>query len=86
MRKKGRIKYLLVVFLCFFILIYGFIKVNIYKPELVRKKSKFTIDFKSKPFDFRVEMKEYVFYINSKVVDNMKEQCVDVYNNIFSKP
>ena len=76
MRKKGRIKYFLVIFLCFFIFIYGFIKININKPELVRKKSKFTIDLKLKPLDFRIETKEYIFYVNNKIIDNMKEKCI----------
>jgi len=85
MRKKGRIKYFLVIFLCFSIFIYGFIAVNINKSEQERAKSGFTIDIKSKPFDFRVDTKDYVFYVNSKIIDNVKEECVDVYNGIFSK-
>ena len=85
MRKRGIIKYFILFFLCFFILLYGFIMVNIHKPKLVREKSKFTIDLKLKPFDFRIDTKDYVFYVNSKVIDNMKEQCTQVYNGIFSK-
>lgn len=85
MRKRGRTKYYIVIFLCFFIFVYGFIMVNINKPKLVREKSKFTIDLKFKPFDFRIDTKEYVFYVNSKVIDNMKEQCAEVYNELFPK-
>ena len=40
MRKKGRIKYFLMIFLCFFIFIYGFIEINITKAEDVKKRSK----------------------------------------------
>ena len=85
MRKRGRIKYFLIIFICFSIFIYGFIKVNISKPELVRKRSKFTIDLKLKPVDFRIETKGYVFYVNNKIFYNMKEKCIGVYNGIFSK-
>ena len=85
MRKRGRIKYFLIIFICFSIFIYGFIKVNISKPELVRKRSKFTIDLKLKPVDFRIETKGYVFYVNNKTFYNMKEKCIGVYNGIFSK-
>ena len=85
MRKKGRTKYFLVIFLCFFIFIYGFIEININKAKAWEKKSKFTIDLKLKPFDFRIETKEYVFYVNNKIIDNVKEKYIDVYNGIFSK-
>ena len=85
MRKKGRIKYFLVILLCFFILISGFMIININKPDVVRKKSKFTMDLILKPFDFRIDTKDYVFYINSKVITNIKEGCIDTYEEIFSK-
>jgi hypothetical protein len=85
MREKGRGKYFLVVFLCSCIFIYGFIKVNINKAKDVKKVSAFTIDLKLKPFNFRIETKGYVFYINGNIFDNIKEECNDVYNGIFSK-
>ena len=85
MRKKGRIKYFLVAFVCVFILIYGFTVVNINKPELVRKESKFTIDLTLKPIDFKIETKEYIFYVNNKVIDNVKEKYIGLYNRILSK-
>ena len=119
MRKKGRSKYFLVIFLCFSIFSYGFITININKSETERNESKFTIDlkaetfdfrinnyaitksndkstrkrgkllytvsFKLKPIDFRVDTEEYVFYVNSKVIDNIKEKYIDVYNGILSR-
>ena len=85
MRKKSRVKYVVLIFVCLSIFVYGFIKVNINKPELVRKRSWFTMDLKVNPFDFRIETKEYVFYVNNKVFDNLKEKYTDVYNGIFSR-
>ena len=86
MRKKGRIKYFLVIFLCFSIFSYGFITININNQELIPKeKLKFAIGLKLKPFDFRIDTKDYVFYVNSKVFDNLKEKSIDVYNGIFSR-
>jgi len=85
MRKKGRIKYVFVIFLLSFILIYGFIQVNINKPELVRNQSKFTINLITKPFDFRIEGKDYVFYVNGKIIDDMKDKCINTYNELILK-
>ena len=85
MRKKGRTKYSILAFVCICILVYGFTIININKPELVRKKSKFTMDLTFKPMDFRIETKEYDFYVNSKTIDNAKEKYMDIYDSIFSK-
>jgi len=84
MRKKGRSKYFLVIVLCFFILLYGFIEINLTKAKDVKKKSKFTIDLTLKPLNLRVETKEYVFYVNNKIIDNMKEKYNEVYNDIYN--
>ena len=84
MRKKGRFKYYIVFFLCFSIFTYGFFRINITKAKNVRKKSKFTVDFKAKPIDLRIETRDYVFYVNGKVIDAMKEKCNEVYNDIYN--
>ena len=85
MRKKDRTKYFLLSFVCIFIFIYGFIVININKPELVRKQSQFTMDLTIKPIDFRIETKEYVFYINNEIIDNVKEKYMSLYDKILSK-
>lgn len=84
MRKKGRFKYYIVFFLCFSILTYGFFRVNITKAKSVRKESKFTVDFKANPLDLRIENGDYVFYVNEKVIDAVKEKCNEVYNDIYN--
>ena len=99
MRKRGKSKYVIVIVIWVLIFLYGFIKINISKSELVKDKSRFTISFKLKPVDFRIETKGYVFYINNTTVYNIqekfiavqekcinvKEKCIGVYNGIFSK-
>ena len=85
MCKKGRNKYFIVSLVCVLIFVYGFITININKPEIVRKESKFTIDLSLKPIDFRIETKEYIFYVNNKIVDNLKEKYKDIYDGILSK-
>ncbi|MBU3183686.1 hypothetical protein [Clostridium estertheticum] len=85
MLKKGIIKYIFILVICFSILIYGFVEVNINKPELVKEKSKFTMNFKLNPLDFRIETKGYVFYTNGKFFYNIKGKCIDTYNEIFMK-
>jgi hypothetical protein len=85
MRKKGRIKYFFLIFLCFSIFIYGFFAVNITKAKDVRKKSKFTIDLKLKPLDLRIETKDYVFYINNKIIYNVKEKYMHIYHGVLSR-
>lgn len=85
MRKKGRVKYFLLIFLCFCIFNYGFFKINITKTKDVRKKSKFTIDLTVKPVDLRIETKDYVFYVNNKIIDGVRQKYNDIYNGIFSK-
>lgn len=85
MRKKNRKKYFITIILCTSIFVYGFIKINIYKPEIVSKKSGFTMNFSLKPLDIRIETEDYVIYLNNKVIDGVKDKCNDTYNDIFSK-
>jgi hypothetical protein len=85
MRKKNKKKYSISIVFCIFIFIYGFIMISISKPELIRKKSPFTVDVSLKPIDIKIETKGYTIYVNNKVIDGVKEKCNDIYNNIFSK-
>ena len=85
MFKKGIMKYIFLLVICFSIFMYGFIEVNINKSELVKEKSKFIISIKSNPLDFRVETKGYIFYVNGKLLFNMKEKCIDTYHDVLKK-
>ncbi|MCJ7689036.1 MAG: hypothetical protein MUO60_06935 [Clostridiaceae bacterium] len=85
MHKKNRKKHFIAIIFCVFIFIYGFIMISISKQELVRKKSPFTVDVSVKPIDIKIETKDYIIYVNNKVIDGVKEKCNDIYNNVFSK-
>ncbi|MBK5242607.1 hypothetical protein [Clostridium sp.] len=85
MRKKNKQKYYVAIIFCISIFIYGLIIISIRKPELLRKKSPFTVDVSLKPIDIKIETKDYIIYVNNKVIDGVKEKCNDIYNNIFSK-
>ena len=75
--KKGRSKYFLVVVLCF-LLIYGFTEINLTKAKDVRRTSKFTIDLTLNPIYLKIETKNYVFYVNNKIIDSVKEKYNEV--------
>ena len=85
MRKKGRMKYFFVFFLCTSIFVYGFFRVNITKAKNVRENAKFTIDFTLDPVDLKIETSDYVFYINHKIIDKLKNTYNDIYNGVFPK-
>jgi len=85
MRKKGRTKYFLVIILCIFIFIYGFLQINITKPKVVRIKSKFTIDLSLEPVDLKIETANYILSVNTKFFDKMKEKYNQVYDGFFPK-
>jgi hypothetical protein len=85
MRKRNNKKYFTVIIFCTFIFVCGFVIISISKPELLRKKSPFTIDVSFRPIDIRIETKDYIIYMNNKVIDGVKEKCIDTYNGVFSK-
>ncbi|MEK6266904.1 MAG: hypothetical protein N2B06_19375 [Clostridium sp.] len=85
MSKRNNKKIFTTIIFCAFIFICGFVIISIRKPELLRKKSPFTIDVSFKPIDIRMETKDYIIYVNNKVIDGVKEKCIDTYNDIFSK-
>lgn len=78
---KSRIKgIVLIIFVCIFIVIYGFIVVNGRLPKFIKDRSYVQINYNFKPFNFTVNVGEYSFYINRKIVTNLKtgsERIVD---------
>ena len=85
MRKRGRIKYFLIFFLCFSIFIYGFFQINFTKAEDVQKESMYTIHLTLKPAKLEIDTKDYKLYVDDKIIDILKAKYNDIYNRFFSK-
>lgn len=75
----------LVLSICLMIVSYGFIIVSSSLPKFIKDRSAVKINYNIYPFDFRMNINEYSFYINSKVADNIKNGSVKLLNNIESK-
>ncbi|AYD40992.1 hypothetical protein D4Z93_10850 [Clostridium fermenticellae] len=62
----------LIIFVCIFIIIYGFIVVNGRLPKFIKDRSYVQINYNFRPFNFTVSVGEYSFYINRKIITNLK--------------
>lgn len=83
---KTRMKnIILVLSICLIIIAYGFIVISSGLPKFIKDRSAFSISYNISPFDFRMNISEYSFYINSKVADNIKNSSVKLLNNIEKK-
>ncbi|WP_123052991.1 hypothetical protein [Clostridium sp. JN-1] len=78
---KNRIKgIVLIILVCIFIIIYGFIVVSGNLPKFIKDRSYVQVNYNFKPFNFTVNVGEYSFYINKKIITNLKtgsERIVD---------
>lgn len=84
MRTKVR-NIILVLSISLVIVLYGFIVISDSLPKFIKDRSTFKISYNLSPFDFRIDISEYSFYINNKVADNIKKGSVKLLNNIESK-
>lgn len=83
---KGKIKgIILILSICIMIVFYGFVVVSGGLPKFIKDRSDFKINYSLSPFNFRMDISEYSLYINSKVVDNMKNGSIKLFNNIENK-
>ncbi|WP_246615263.1 hypothetical protein [Clostridium thailandense] len=83
---KGKIKgIILILSICIMIVFYGFIVISGDLPKFIKDRSGFKINYSISPFDFRMDINEYSLYINSKVVDNMKNGSIKLVNDIENK-
>lgn len=81
-KKKGIV---LVSVICFTIVLYGFITISNSLPKFIKDRSSLKINYNLSPFDFRVDMGEYSFYVNKKVFLNIKNSSVRLISNIEDK-
>ncbi|GAA0747392.1 hypothetical protein [Clostridium oceanicum] len=86
-KKKHKLKwnkYKTVILICFIIFIFGFVTVSNSLPKFVKDKANFSIYFSRKPFDFKIKGKNYTFYINYKVLNNIKSFNMNIGKKINS--
>lgn len=83
---KRKIKgIILVLLICVMIVFYGFIVISGSLPKFIKDRSALKINYSLSPFNFTININEYSLYINSKVVSNVKNGSVQLFNNIESK-
>ncbi|WP_125152572.1 hypothetical protein [Clostridium rectalis] len=81
MKKKTVLRLLVVFFIVIFI---GAIKVSSTLPNFIKDNSKFKVIYNTKPFNLTFETDKYIFYINKKSIDNIKNYMNNFLNGVFS--
>lgn len=80
--KKSWKKGIIIFFISFMLMFIGMIKVNIEFTKNIKEHSGIKIFLNRKPFDFHIDFKEYVFYINENVVEDTRDYIVKVFDDI----
>lgn len=83
MEKKG--KYVAIFLIFTMIVLFGFFKVNMCLPQSIRNKLNFKISYSLKPFDFTVETKNYIFYVNKDALNDTKNKIGKAMESIINK-
>lgn len=78
-------RYVVIILMSIFIMVLGFIVVSNNTPKFIKNNSPFKIYFTVKPFDFKVETKKYIFYINKKASENIKLSTYNLYDGLNHK-
>lgn len=78
-------RYIVIMLMAIFIIFLGFIVVSNNTPKFIKNNSPFKIYFTAKPFDFKVETKKYVFYVNKKVGENIKSGTYNLCDSLNDK-
>lgn len=78
-------RYVVIILMSIFIMVLGFIVVSNNTPKFIKNNSPFKIYFTVKPFDFKVETKKYIFYINKKASENIKLSTYNLYDALNHK-
>lgn len=83
MFKKIRVIFIIIVFIS--IIGYGFIKVNLELPQFIKDRSKLKVSLTQSPFDLKLDMGDYIVYVNEKAFSNIKDGAVSAFKNIEEK-
>lgn len=77
-----KLKHITVFILFISIVSYGFIKVSSELPQFIKERSLVKVTYKSKPFDLTLDIGDYIIYVNSNSMSNIKNAAVNVFKNI----
>jgi hypothetical protein len=77
-----KLKYILLFLIFFSTISYGLVAVSSKLPQFIKERSDFKVSFNRKPFDLQFDAGKYIIYINSKVIDNIKESTLEVFKSI----
>lgn len=78
-------RYIIIIIMAIFIIFLGFIVVSNNTPKFIKNNSPFKIYFTVKPFDFKVETKKYIFYVNKKASENIKLSTYNLCDSLNNK-
>lgn len=81
----GKLKYILLSITFFIIIAIGFICVSNSLPSFIKDKSSVKTTFSEKPFDFRVETKNYIISLNQKDIENTGDSIKSAVKGITNK-
>jgi hypothetical protein len=77
-----KLKHITVIILFISIVSYGFIKVSSELPQFIKERSLVKVTYISKPFDLSLDIGDYIIYVNSNSMSNIKNAAVNVFKNI----
>ena len=80
-----KMKYVIVIIVCFTVLIFGFLTVSSSLPKFIKEKSNFNINFSVYPFNLELNTDKYHVYANSKALTNIKDDSIKIINNFEGK-
>lgn len=79
-----KVKILILIIICLGIVTSGFLKISNDLPQFIKDKSPLKINYTLKPFDFSVDLDNYVVYVNEKAVSNIKNSTLEIINTFIN--
>ncbi|WP_127836411.1 hypothetical protein [Clostridium prolinivorans] len=72
-----KIKYFTVSLFCVSVIFYGFIKISNELPDFIKDRSNIKITYNKNPFDLKLDIGNYIIYINKEVFYNIKNKITN---------
>lgn len=76
-----KIKFILIISLCFLIVGYGFVKISSDLPDFIKNRSYVKVSFEPNPFDLKFDIGNYIIYINNDAFKNINDSTVGKVKN-----